>query len=142
MFFFFGADERRIPARQFTAVAQAMMFFRLDSGGLADVAIVSDGNFDYRFARLRIAALVRDNRMHDDKPGRSTGALAEVGNFFKDLGKSIIKGLVQYVIAFAVGTGAGALVCLYYGVPLVFSLIGGFIVLGLALALMSDSIFS
>jgi hypothetical protein len=43
--------------------------------------------------------------------------------------------------AFVIGTGASSIVCLYYGIPIAFSLIGGFIVLGIAVALMSESPF-
>jgi hypothetical protein len=43
-------------------------------------------------------------------------------------------------IAF-IETGACALVCLYYELPLVLSLIGGLFVLGVALAFKSNSIF-
>ena len=49
---------------------------------------------------------------------------------------------MMLVAAFCIGTGASALVCFYYGVPTAFSLIGGFIVLGIALALMAESPFT
>lgn len=62
--------------------------------------------------------------------------------FFASLFVSLVKDLVKFVIAFAVGTGAGAIACWYYGIPLVFSLAGGVLVLGLALALSTDSVFS
>ena len=62
--------------------------------------------------------------------------------FLKELGASLLGALLKFILAFAVGTGAGALVCWYYGLPLVLSLVGGILVLGLALALMSDSIFT
>lgn len=58
--------------------------------------------------------------------------------FLKDLVKEGIGTIVRFVIAFCVGTGAGAVVCWYYGIPLAFSVIGGFVVLGIALALMSE----
>jgi len=48
---------------------------------------------------------------------------------------------LKFVIAFSVGTGAAAIVCWYYSIPLGFSILGGILVLGLALALMSDDIF-
>lgn len=80
--------------------------------------------------------------MNNNQRPESDDVAGGIIGFFKDLFKSLANALVQYVVAFAVGTGAGALVCLYYGVPLAFSLVGGFIVLGLALALMSDSLFS
>ncbi len=62
--------------------------------------------------------------------------------FLASLFMGIVRDLVKFIIAFAVGTGAGAIVCWYYGVPLVFSLAGGILVLGLALALSTDSLFS
>lgn len=62
--------------------------------------------------------------------------------FFSSLIRSIARDTVKFVVAFAVGTGAGAIVCWYYGIPLVFALLGGILVLAIALALMTDSWFS
>ena len=62
--------------------------------------------------------------------------------FFASVFISLVRDLVKFVIAFALGTGAGAIVCWYYSIPLVFSLVGGILVLGLALALTTDSLFS
>ncbi len=62
--------------------------------------------------------------------------------FLKELGASIAGALVKFILAFAVGTGGGAIVCWYYGLPLVLSVIGGILVLGLALALSTDGLFS
>ena len=45
----------------------------------------------------------------------------------------------QLVVAFAAGTGAGAIACWYYGVPLIFSLLGGILVLALALGLTTNT---
>ena len=59
----------------------------------------------------------------------------------KDLLKIGLSAILKFVIAFSVGTGAAAIVCWYYSIPLGFSILGGILVLGLALALMSDSIF-
>ena len=64
-----------------------------------------------------------------------------VRGFFSTLVLTFMQSLLNYLIAFAVGTGAAAVVCLYYGAPLAFSLIGGFVVLGVALALASGSVF-
>ena len=61
--------------------------------------------------------------------------------FLKDLIKIGFDAIVKFVIAFGVGTGAGAVVCWYYGIPMGFSVIGGILVLGIALALMSESGF-
>ena len=54
----------------------------------------------------------------------------------------LVRDAVKLVVAFAVGTGASAIACWYYGIPLGFSLLGGILVLGLALALSTDSLFS
>ena len=62
-------------------------------------------------------------------------------DFLKDLLKIGLTAIFQMLIAFSIGTGAAAIACWYYSIPLVFSILGGILVLGLALALMSDSIF-
>jgi hypothetical protein len=65
-----------------------------------------------------------------------------MGNFFKDLIRSVVRDIFKFFIAFAMGTGAGGIVCWYYNFPLGFSILGGIVVLGLALALVFDSMFS
>jgi len=62
-------------------------------------------------------------------------------DFLKDLLKIGLSAILKVVIFFGVGTGGGAIVCWYYSIPLGFSILGGILVLGIALALMSDSIF-
>ena len=62
--------------------------------------------------------------------------------FLASLFMGLVRDAVKLIIAFAVGTGAGAVVCWYYGLPLVLSLLGGFLVLALALVFMSDGLFS
>ena len=62
-------------------------------------------------------------------------------SFLKDLLKIGLTAILQMLIAFSIGTGAAAIACWYYGIPLGFSILGGILVLGLALVLMSDSIF-
>lgn len=47
----------------------------------------------------------------------------------------LVRALLYFLIAFVVGTGAAAMVCVYYGLPLILSMLGGFAVLGVALAL-------
>lgn len=42
-------------------------------------------------------------------------------------------------IAFVIGTGAGAILCLYAGLPLILSLLGGIAALGIWLFLVSQS---
>ena len=62
-------------------------------------------------------------------------------DFLKDLLKIGVSAILKVVLFFGVGTGGAAIVCWYYSIPLGFSIIGGILVLGIALALMSDSIF-
>ncbi len=66
----------------------------------------------------------------------------ESRGFFSSLLMGLVRDAVKLVIAFVVGTGAGAIVCWYYGIPLIFSLLGGILVLVLALAISTDSLFS
>ncbi|MFT6408380.1 MAG: phosphate/sulfate permease [Arenicella sp.] len=61
--------------------------------------------------------------------------------FIKDILKIVFDVMFKFVAAFVVGTGAAAIVCWYYSIPLVFSIVGGIMVLGLALALISESPF-
>lgn len=81
--------------------------------------------------------------MQDDtdtktKPGNG-GFRGLLASFLLVLARDAMKLLV----AFALGTGAGAIACwYYYGIPLVFSVLGGILVLELALPLATDSLFS
>ena len=64
--------------------------------------------------------------------GSSRGFLVTLA---QDLARDALRFVIMSVIAFSVGTGAGAIVCWYYSIPLVFSLIGGILVLALVLFL-------
>ncbi len=75
----------------------------------------------------------------EPKPEISEGGVL---GFLKSLLMSILRDLVKLVLSFIVGTGAGAIVCWYYGIPLGFSILGGILVLALALAISTDSLFS
>lgn len=66
---------------------------------------------------------------------RKSGFLPELASA---IGKSLLRSVAILLIAFAIGTGAAALACLYYGLPLWLSLIGGFLVLGLSVAFVLD----
>ncbi len=78
-----------------------------------------------------------DEGKADTKSGKMT-----VRGFLAELLTGLVRDAIKFIVAFAIGTGASAIACWYYGIPLAFSLIGGFIVLGLALALSTDSLFS
>ena len=49
------------------------------------------------------------------------------------IARDVVRVVVQLTVSFAIGTGAGAAICLYYGIPLIFSLLGGIAVLALLL---------
>ena len=79
------------------------------------------------------------NNNEEPKPEIVEGGIL---GFLKSLLMSILRDLVKLVLAFIVGTGAGAIVCWYYGIPLAFSVIGGILVLGVALVISTDGLFS
>ncbi|WP_284177283.1 hypothetical protein [Rhabdaerophilum sp. SD176] len=56
-----------------------------------------------------------------------------MGDFFSKLIRGIVQELVKVAAAFGLGTAAGAAICLYYGVPLIFSLLGGIVLVALML---------
>ena len=78
--------------------------------------------------------------MNDDE--KTQAGPEESRGFFASLLLGLLRDAVKMVIAFAVGTGAGAIVCWYYGLPMALALLGGFLVLALVLAFTTDSIFS
>lgn len=80
--------------------------------------------------------------VQDDPDSKTEFQEGGVRGFVSSLVAGLVRDAVQLIVAFAIGTGGGAIVCWYYGIPLIFSLLGGILVLGLALALLSDSLFS
>lgn len=80
--------------------------------------------------------------MDDDNDAAARAGAGQGRGFLAGFLASLARDAFKLVMAFAIGTGAGAIACWYYGFPLVFSLLGGILVLGLALAFMSDSLFS
>jgi hypothetical protein len=54
---------------------------------------------------------------------------------------SLAQGLFNMLAAFSIGTGGAAIACWYYGLPMFLSLLGGILVLGLAVALTTDTWF-
>jgi len=61
--------------------------------------------------------------------------------FFASLLLGLAREVFKLIVSFALGTGAGAIVCWYYGVPLALSILGGILVLGVAIALSTESLF-
>lgn len=80
--------------------------------------------------------------MKDDRSAKTEFHEGGVRGFFSSLFLGIARDLVKFIIAFVVGTSAGAIVCWYYGLPLGFSILGGILVLAVALALTTDSFFA
>ena len=80
--------------------------------------------------------------MNDERESVVASGDGKSRGFLATLLVDLVRDAVKYVIAFLIGTGAGAIVCWYYGIPLILSLLGGFLVLALALALTTDSLFS
>lgn len=75
--------------------------------------------------------------MNDDRKTVTNGS--ENRGFWTGLLMSFVHVFVKFIIAFILGTGAGGIVCWYYNIPLVFAFLGGILVLGLALAISSES---
>ena len=80
--------------------------------------------------------------MNDAYKSKMKADNGEQRGFLASLLMGLVRDAVKLIMAFAVGTAAGAVVCWYYGIPLAFSILGGILVLALALALSTDSLFS
>lgn len=80
--------------------------------------------------------------MNDDHSAKTEFHEGGVRGFLSSLFLGIARDLVKFIVAFVVGTGAGAIVCWYYGFPLGFSILGGILVLAVAMALTTDSFFA
>lgn len=71
--------------------------------------------------------MLNDNR--SDKPDGSNKR-----GFLTILLQGLIRDTIGLWITFLIGTGAGAVICLYFGAPLIFSLLGGVLVLAVYVA--------
>lgn len=79
--------------------------------------------------------------MNDDSKLEKKPEEMTAKGFLSQFLTGLARDAFNLIIAFGVGTGAGAIACWYFQVPLILSLLGGILVLGLAVALMSDSLF-
>ncbi|MEO3414314.1 hypothetical protein AAFO92_06655 [Roseovarius sp. CAU 1744] len=68
----------------------------------------------------------------DDKPDRPDGS--DKQGFLATLLQGLIRDTIGLLITFLIGTGAGAIICLYLGAPLIYSLLGGILVLAVYVA--------
>ena len=80
--------------------------------------------------------------MSEEQPPKTEVHEGGVKGFLISFFRAVARDLVNLVLAFGIGTGAGAIACWYYNLPMILSLLGGILVLGLALALTTDSLFS
>ena len=69
---------------------------------------------------------------NDDRPDATDESNKQ--GFLSILLQGFIRDTVGLWITFLFGTGVGAIICLYFGVPLIFSLLGGIIVLAVYVA--------
>jgi hypothetical protein len=93
--------------------------------------------FRQHFPDCGTAALIVPHGLPKSILGKRKGPVMK--DFFLGLLRELGRLAGALVIAFAIGTGAGAVVCAYAGIPLIFSLAGGILVLGIWLFLASQS---
>ena len=80
--------------------------------------------------------------MDEDSQTRAVENGGGVKGFLASFLLGLVRDAVKLVVAFAIGTGAGAIACWYYDVPMIFSLAGGILVLVLVLMFSTDGLFS
>lgn len=71
--------------------------------------------------------------MQDDHRPDEAGGSSNPG-FLATLLQGMIRDTIGLWITFVIGTIAGAVICLYFGAPLIFSLLGGILVLAVYVA--------
>ena len=69
---------------------------------------------------------------NDNRPTEKDGSNKQ--GFFATLLQGLIRDTIGLLITFLIGTAAGAVICVYYGAPLIFSLVGGVLVLAIYIA--------
>ncbi|MCB1378898.1 MAG: hypothetical protein KDK89_11100 [Alphaproteobacteria bacterium] len=75
------------------------------------------------------------------KPDWTIAAVARgILEILATIAGNLMRDVFKMIAAFAIGTGASAIACWYYDLPLVLSLLGGLIVLGVALVFVTSSI--
>lgn len=79
--------------------------------------------------------------MPDENESGHPKSSTSVRGFLASFLASLAQSLFTMLAAFAIGTGGAAIVCWYYGLPMFLSLLGGILVLGLAVALTTDTWF-
>ncbi len=80
----------------------------------------------------RGATMWIDSMQDDNQPDKPDGSGRQ--GFFTTLLQGLIRDTAMLWIAVLIGTGLGAIICLYFGAPLIFSLLGGVLVLAVYVA--------
>lgn len=68
----------------------------------------------------------------DNRPEKTDGS--DKQGFLATLLQGLIRDTLGLWITFLIGTGAGAILCFYFGAPLIYSLLGGLLVLAVYVA--------
>lgn len=71
--------------------------------------------------------------MQNDDRSNKSDAIKKQG-FLTTLLQGLIRDTIGMWITVLIGIGAGAVICLYFGVPMIFSLVGGVLVLAVYVA--------
>ena len=69
---------------------------------------------------------------NENRPDKQDGSDRQ--GFLATLLQGLIRDTVGLWITFLIGTGAGAIICLYFGAPMILSLVGGILVLAVYVA--------
>jgi hypothetical protein len=139
--------EQRAP--QCRSDADSELYGRLALGRKETLAVwLTDDRFRQRVTAATAPHILRrgslvflESELMSDETPKSTDNARGIRRFVTAFFAAVARDLMQMVIAFSIGTGAAAVLCWYYGLPLFLSLLGGILVLGLALALKTDSLF-
>ncbi len=70
---------------------------------------------------------MQQNNQPDEHPDKQEGSRAE--GFFISLLQGAIRDTIGMWVSVLIGTIIGAVICLYFGIPLIFSLVGGLLVM-------------
>ena len=68
----------------------------------------------------------------DDRPDKPSGSNSQ--GFLTSLIQGAIRDTIGMWISVLIGTAVAAVICLYYGIPLIFSLVGGLLVMAVYMA--------
>ena len=84
---------------------------------------------------------IHSNQADNGHVSDKENASSDTGGFFRSLLAGLARDFFRLLMSFVIGTAAGAVVCWYTGIPIILAVLGGILVLALALAIASDSSF-